>query len=379
MRARRGPGVGVVVATGLLLVATVGLASLPPRPLRSALAVLHALTFRVATEWLAVVALLAVGGRSVRRDASVDRATVAALATGVFVGGVAIEASPLARLVVAPSPVDATLLVEGVVDAVRRALYPTGLLLAVAVGAATVRDASGPAHRARSLYPLPLAPSDGWVPTLPARAVGRALAVLGVVSVASFAVGLVTRAVLGAPYPWLAVADAGVTAVGAGVGYAVLAGAFLVLAVEGVTLRSLGATAAALWLALALAGVAGGVATAGLGVALVGVAGTPMPAVEAAGFGRWPAPHSWATLLRLGTLLAGGIGLLALQRTAETPRPTGHDAPAESPAETDAVNGVGGDPQGSGGGPSAGTGTGTGGRAGAGSTDPAGTTAGERR
>lgn len=352
MEVGRGRGVGVVVATGLLLAATVGLASLPPRPLRSALTVLHTLTFRVATDWLAVVALLSVAGRSVRADVRVTRLTVGALAAGVFLGGVAIEASPLARLVAAPSAVETTVLVEGLLLAVHHALYPTGLFLAVVGGAAATRRRSGPARTATGGGP-PLAPSEGRVPDLSRRAVASVLAVFGVVSAVSFALESGTRLAVGAPYPWLAAADAGVAAVGAGVGYAVLAGAFLVLTVEGVSLRSLAGTTAAVWVALALAGIAGGVATAGLGVALVGVTGTPMPAVGAAGFGRWPAPHSWATLLRVGTLLAGGVGLLAVERTARAARSTRREAAVERADEADVV-----DPTGSG--------------------DPAGTNAGER-
>lgn len=327
MRARRGLGVGILVGTGLLLAATVGLASLPPRPLRSALAVVHTLTFRVATDWLAVVALLAVAGRFVREDARVSGRTVAGLTAAVFLGGVAVEASPLARLVAASGPVDPAVVLEEVGLAVRHALYPAGFFVAVVVGGATVRRRSGPARGTRRA--LPLAPSGRRVPNLSARAATRVLAVLAAVTAVSFAVDLGTRLAVGVPYPSLAVVEAGVAAVGAGVGYAVLAGAFLALIVEGVGVRSLTGTTAVVWVVLALAGVLGGIVTAGLGVALVGVAGVSMPAVDAAGLGRWPAPHSWATLLRLGTLVAGGIGLLAVQRTTESGS-TVRDAPAGS-------------------------------------------------
>jgi hypothetical protein len=212
------------------------------------------------------------------------------------------------------------------------------------------------------------------------------LGVFAAVSAVAFAVDLGTRLAVDVDYPWLAAVDAGVAAVGAGVGYAVLAGAFLVLAVGGVTPRSLAGTTAAVWIALALAGVAGGVLTAGLGVALVGLAGTPMPAIDAAGLGRWPAPHSWATLLRLGTLLAGGVGLLAVQRSAETRRPSDRTTAAGRPDETDggraSETGTPGTTPGAGTGSGAGTVPGdssrAGGSAGAGSGDPTSANAGER-
>jgi len=368
MRTRRGLGVGVLVGTGLLLAATVGLASLPPRPLRSALTVLHTLTFRVATDWLAVVALLAVAGRFVRTDERVSWRTVAALTAAVFLGGVAVEASPLARLAAASGPVDLAPLVEEVGLAVRHALYPAGFFLAVVVGGVTVRRGSGPARGTRRA--LPLASTRGRVPNLSARAVTRVLVILAAVTAVSFTVDLGARLAVGVPYPWLAVVEAGVAAVGAGVGYAVLAGAFLGLAVEGVGPRSLAGTTAVVWVVLALAGVFGGIVTAGLGVALVGVAGVPMPAVDAAGLGRWPAPHSWATLLRLGTLVAGGVGLLAVQRTAES-RSTVRDTSAESPGRAER------DPGGSGTGTA--TDASTGARTGLGASSGSGDAGGSER
>jgi hypothetical protein len=335
MRGRRALGVSVVVATGLLFVATVGLASLPPRPLRGALTVLHTLTFRVATDWLAVVALLAVGGRYASRGTAVDRRTVGRLAAGVFLGGVAIEASPLLKLVVAPTALGLEPLVEGLVLAVQRALYPAGLFLATVVGAATARarlgarpERAGTGRSERGVTDggghglgglargnLPLAPSGGWDPGATLLTVGRAIAVFAAVVAASFAVAAATRVALGEPYVWLAVVDAGLGALGAGAGYAVLALAFLVLVVRGVRLRSLLGVTALLWVGLVLAGVAVALLSAGLGVALVSLTKTPMAAVEAARLGRWPAPDSWSVLLRVGTFLAGAVGLLAVQRT----------------------------------------------------------------
>jgi len=335
MRGRRALGVSVVVATGLLFAATVGLASLPPRPLRSALTVLHTLTFRVATDWLAVVALLAVGGRYASRGTTVDRRTVGRLAAGVFLGGLAIEASPLVRLVVAPATLGVEPLVEGLVVAVQRALYPAGLFLATVVGAATARarlgvrpgsvesgrsergvtDGGGHGLAGLGSGDLPLAPSGDWDPDATLLIVGRAMAVFAAVVAASFAVAAATRVALGEPYVWLAVVDAGLGALGAGAGYAVLALAFLVLVVRGVRLRSLLGVTALLWVGLVLAGIAVALLSAGLGVALVSLTKTPMAAVEAARLGRWPAPDSWSVLLRVGTFLAGAVGLLAVQRT----------------------------------------------------------------
>ena len=320
MRGRRHLAVSAVVATGLLLVATVGLASLPPRPLRSALTVLHALTFRVATDWLAVVALLAVGGRYVA-GATVDRATVGGLAAGVFLGGLAIEASPLVRLVVAPSPVGADRLLEAVVVAVQRAAFPTGLFLATVIGAATARARLAGERGSERLdgdegRPLPLGPSSGWVLDVTLPAVARTVGVVAAAVAVSVGIEAGSRVAVGASHSALAVADAAVNALGTGVGYAVLAVAFVGLVVEGVGRRSLVVSTALVWVATALGGVAVGILSAGLGVALVGLTATPMPAVEAARFGRWPAPYSWATLLRVGTFLAGAVGLFAVQRTA---------------------------------------------------------------
>ena len=324
MRGRRHLAVSAIVATGLLLVATVGLASLPPRPLRSALTVLHALTFRVATDWLAVVALLAVGGRYVA-SATVDRATVGGLAAGVFLGGLAIEASPLVRLVVAPSPVGADRLLEAVIVAVQRAAFPTGLFLATVVGAATARarladergsDDGTEGPDGDGGRPMPLGPSSEWIPDVTLSTVARTVAVVAAAGAVSFGIEAGLRVGVGAPYTALAVADAAVNALGTGVGYAVLAVAFVGLVVEGVGRRSLVVSTALVWVATALGGVAVGILSAGLGVALVGLTATPMPAVEAARFGRWPTPYSWATLLRVGTFLAGAVGLFAVQRTA---------------------------------------------------------------
>ena len=320
MRGRRHLAVSAVVATGLLLAATVGLASLPPRPLRSALTVLHALTFRVATDWLAVVALLAVGGRYVA-GATVDRATVGGLAAGVFLGGLAIEASPLVRLVVAPSPVGADRLLEAVIVAVQRAAFPTGLFLATVVGAATARARLAGERGSERLdgdegRPLPLGPSSGWVLDVTLPAVARTVGVVAAAVAVSVGIEAGSRVAVGASHSALAVADAAVNALGTGVGYAVLAVAFVGLVVEGVGRRSLVVSTALVWVATALGGVAVGILSAGLGVALVGLTATPMPAVEAARFGRWPAPYSWATLLRVGTFLAGAVGLFAVQRTA---------------------------------------------------------------
>ncbi|PSP96134.1 hypothetical protein BRC78_00225 [Halobacteriales archaeon QH_8_68_33] len=64
-----------------------------------------------------------------------------------------------------------------------------------------------------------------------------------------------------------------------------------------------------------------------------------MPAVEAARFGRWPPPHSWATLLRVGTFLAGAVGLFAVQRTAPGRGPPGRP-PTDAGTDADAGTGT---------------------------------------
>ena len=336
MHGRRALAVSVFVATGLLFVATAGLASLPPRPLRSALTVLHTLTFRVAADWLAVVALLAVGGRYASTTTTVERRTVGRLAAGVFLGGVAIEASPLVKLVVAPAALGIEPFVEGLVVAVQRALYPTGLFLATVVGAATARARfggrpgrgdGGPGLGALGGGRLPLAPTGEWDPNAALLVVGRAIAVFMAVVAASFAVAASARTALGEPYVWLALVDAGLGALGAGAGYALLAMAFLALVVGGVRLRTLVGVTALLWVGLVLMGIAVALLSAGFGVVLVSATKTPMVAVEAARLGRWPAPDSWTVLLRVGTFLAGAVGLLAVQRTRAR-----HKPPREPPS-----------------------------------------------
>jgi hypothetical protein len=141
------------------------------------------------------------------------------------------------------------------------------------------------------------------------------MAVFAAVVAASFAVAAGARVALGEPYLWLGVVDAGLDALGVGTGYAVLAVAFLVLVVWGVRLRSLVGVTALMWVGLVLTGIAVALLSAGLGVALVSLTKTPMAAVEAARLGRWPAPDSWTVLLRVGTFLAGAVGLLAVQRS----------------------------------------------------------------
>jgi hypothetical protein len=69
---------------------------------------------------------------------------------------------------------------------------------------------------------------------------------------------------------------------------------------------------------------------------LVGVTTTPMAAVDASSLGTWPAPHSWATLLRVATFVAGGVGLLAVQRARDRRGPTAEDASAAGDSPGDA-------------------------------------------
>lgn len=312
--------VSVFAATVLLGGATVGLASVPPRPLRSALAVVHTLSFRVATDWLVVVALLAVGDRYVSAGATVDRRLVWRLTAAVFLGGLAIEASPFVRLVVEPASVATDQLAWGLVTAVQRALFPAGLFLATAVGAATVSD--GLRGRTARAAPggLPLEPRGRWIRSIASQAATRSGVALAGVAALSFALDAGARLALGDPHVWLAVVDAGTGALAGLAGHAVLTAAFLVLVVEGVRVRTLVGGTALVWGALFASGVLVAVLSGLVAVALVSLTTTPMGAVEAARLGQWPAPDSWAMLLRLGTFLAGAAGLLAVQRTRSEPR-----------------------------------------------------------
>lgn len=319
--------VSVFAATLLLAVATVGLASVPPRPLRSALTVVHTLSFRVATDWLAVVALLAVAERYVRVDRDLSRRTVVRLTAAVALGGLAIEASPFVRLAIDPGPVEAAELAGGIAGAIQRTLFPTGLFVATTLGAVTLRDAVvavGGEDGGR----LPLAPTGGRVPNLVPRALAGIVLPLAVVAAGAFALEVGVRLAVGDPYPWLAVVDAGTGALAGLTDHAVVATAFLVLAVEGAHLRSVALGAAAVWVALFATGIVVAVLSAGLSVVLVGLTTTPMGAVEGAALGRWPAPASWELLLQTGTYLAGAVGLWAVQRT--TGRRRRRDSPTEA-------------------------------------------------
>ncbi|MFC7196302.1 hypothetical protein ACFQL4_19480 [Halosimplex aquaticum] len=160
MRATRRRGASALVATLLLAVATVTLASVPPRPLRSVVTLVNSLGLRVATDWLAVVALLSLGERVATGEESITRPSVRRLAIAVFVGGVAIEVSPLVRLVAEPSSVTETVLVNGVAGALQEGLFAAGLLVATAAGGAVLRDALGD----RDTGGLPLAPTDHRLP-----------------------------------------------------------------------------------------------------------------------------------------------------------------------------------------------------------------------
>ncbi|MFB6174109.1 MAG: hypothetical protein ABEI39_05640 [Halobacteriales archaeon] len=312
MRATRRRGASALVATLLLGAATLALASVPPRPLRSVVTLVHTLGLRVATDWLAVVALLSLAERVATGEERIARRTVHRLALAVFVGGVAIEASPFVRLVVEPSTVATPVLLEGLADAVQEGLFAAGLFVATAAGGATL-VASLPDAASDG---LPLAPTDRRVPAVDVRPVARVTRVLGAVALGWVAVELATRLALGVPYFWLAVADAAVAALGGAVEYGVLAVAFLALAVDGATVRSVVGGTAVVWVVLVVGGIAVAVLSAGVGVVLVGATATPMGAVEQAGMGLWPAPDSWAHLLATGTFLAGAAGLSIVQRTA---------------------------------------------------------------
>jgi len=317
--------VSLFAATLFLGAVTVGLASLPPRPLRSALTVVYTLSVRVATDWLAVLALLAVADAYVRGTGPVDRPTVRRPAAVVFFGGLAVEASPFVRLVVEPASVSTERLVTGLVAAVQGALFPAGLVVATVVGAATLRDGlAGPRDG------LPLAASSGLSVLSPA-AVWRAVRVLAAVAGGAFAVETAARLALGESYVQLVLLDAAVGALGGLVEYGVLAVAFLVLVVDGATVRSLVRGVVGVW--AALFGLAFAVAAVGaaLGVALVGATTTPMAAVEASTLSAWPTPDSWAILLGVATFVAGGVGLAAIQRT--TPGRRRGEAAANDPQD----------------------------------------------
>jgi len=324
MRASRRRGASVLVATLLLGVATVVLASVPPRPFRSVVTLVHALGLRVATDWVAVVALLSLAERVATGEDAITRRRVKRLTVAVFVAAAAIEVSPLIRLVVEPSSVTGTVLIRGTGSAVQEAAFAAGLFLATAVGGAVVLDRLGD----RASGGLPVAPTEGVRPRVGVETVVAVCRVLAVVALCWFAVELATRLVFGVPYFWLAVTDSALAALGGAVEYAVLAVAFLALAVDGATVRSLVGGTAVVWVVLALLGIAVAVLSAAFGVLLVGATATPMGAVENAGMGLWPEPESWTNLLATGTVLAGGAGLSIIQRTVPDD---------QSPATTAAV------------------------------------------
>lgn len=331
MRHRR-LAASVFAATLLLGVGTVGLAAVPPRPLRSALTVVYTLSFRVATDWLVVVALLAVAERYVSAAATVDRRTVRRLTVVVLLGGLTIEAAPLARLVVESGGVGPDRLGTGAVAALRGALFPAGLFVATVAGAASLRDALTGGAQVSDGGRLPLSPGSDRTRALKPTAVWRVTRVLVVVAGAVVAVDVAVRLALGVPYLWLAVVDAAVVSLATLVDYAVLAVAFLALVTGGVDTRSLVSGVVGVWTAVFVLSMAVAVLGALAAVGLVGVTVTPMPAVEASTLGEWPTPDSWAVLLRLATFVAGAVGLLAVQRTTRVPRGTRTDTETETGA-----------------------------------------------
>lgn len=307
--------VSLLAATLLLAAATVALASVPPRPLRSALTVVSTLSIRVATDWLVVVALLGVADGYVRDRRTVDRSTVTRLAVAVFLGGLAVEAAPVARLAVGPTPAGPETLVSGFVGALQGALLPAGLFVATVTGAAALRERADPPG-------LPLAPQRGY-PAPPPDAVWRALRVLVAVAGSAFALEVAVRLALGTPYPWLVVLDGAVGTARGLVDAAVLSVAFLLLAASGATARSVALGVVGVWAALFVLAFAVAAAGAALAVGLVGATTTPMAAVEGSALGEWPTPDSWAILLGMATFVAGGAGLATVQRTTRDDRTGG--------------------------------------------------------
>jgi len=308
---RRRLGLSVVLVTALLSAGTLAVASVPPRPLRSVATAVHALSLPVTTYWLAAVALLAVAERFASGDRHVDHGTVGRLAAVVFVGGLAVELSPLARLALGSAdPAGIERLAERIAASVQRVLFPTGLFAATALAALRIR-ADRPDSRG-----LPLAPTEAVVSALG----GGALAVVGrvfaAVAALSVFVELAARALIsGIPYAALALVEAVVRAGGGTVQHAVIAVTLLALLVHGVRVRSLVPGVVGVWLALFLAATAVAFVGAGVSIGVVGLTATPIPAVEGSILGEWPAPDEWPLLLRSGTYLAVATGLLAIQES----------------------------------------------------------------
>jgi hypothetical protein len=216
--------------------------------------------------------------------------------------------------VVEPTTVETAVREDGVVDATQNALFPAGLFLATSVGAVALRDAVVAVDRPSGDSRLPFAPTEDWVSTVVPRVAGRVVVVLAAVATVSFALEIGLGLALGVTYPWLATVDAGVGALTGLVDNAVLATAFLALAVEGTRLRSVVVGGAGVMVALFVAGLLVAVLGALLAVALVSLTTTPMAAAEGHALGRWPAPPSWKLLLQTGTYLAGAAGLWIVQR-----------------------------------------------------------------
>lgn len=313
----------VLIATVLLAAGTVAVASVPPRPLRSIAAIAHALSLPVATYWLAVVALLAVADRLASPARTVDRRTVGQLAAVVFTGGLAIELSPLARLVATPTA--AGPIAEPVALGVRNALFPTGLFAATALGALRLRGS-------RPLAPgVPLSPGENPLSAIASEAASTLARPLAAAAALAAGIELALRFLAtGAPYPALVVVEAVVRSLAGLVEHAVLAVALLALFAAGARLRSLAVGAALAWVALFLGALATAVLGAVAGVVIVSLTTTPIAAVDASALGEWPSPDAWPLLLRTGTYLALGLGVLAVQNA---PAPA-EDAPTGTAGET---------------------------------------------
>jgi hypothetical protein len=312
-------GRSVLAVTALLVAGTVAVASLPPRPLRSVLTAIHAVSFRVATYWLVVVALVAVAERLAGSD-RVTRQGVVRLAAVVFVGALAIEISPLARLVVSPPPVETARLLGRAVDAVQAALYPAGLLLGTGLAALQSRDAVASGLGTSS---LPLAPDDGFGNGTTPAALWHVGRVLGAVAVLSGLLGVVeTLAVAPDSHLVVAVAGVGVDALRALVDHLVVGVALFALLVYGVTARSLVVASAAALTASFLLGLVIAVVGALLGVVVVSTTVTPIPAVESADLADWPNPLALDRLVLVGTVAAAGVGVRTIHGRLAPGRPS---------------------------------------------------------
>jgi len=324
---------GVLAVTLLLGAVAVGMASMPPRPLRSVVAAVYAVSLRMATYWLVVVALLQLADRLAGDSRRVDRRAIWRLSAVVFLGAVAIELGPLVRqLAGVAASGQVTDLLTTVPVALQDALFPAAAFLGVGLAVLALRSREpGPdADRGSS---LPVAPDDGIAHDRLPTAVWRLGRVLAAATLAHTVLGAVAAGAGGRSHVLVLTTDAALAALAGFVDHAVLGVVILALFAGGATRQSLPMATAFTWVITFVLGIAVGLLGALASVVLVAATTAPIPVVDSATLIVWPNPVSVSSLLTTGAVLATGVGLRLIHGPIEEPM---RDRPSTTTDSSDA-------------------------------------------